>query len=106
MIDDSESKMLRAFCNLDVDKNGSLDMSKLKGAPPPTPLAASTPVHTVHHLCTTTPCATTTPALPCARQSWRFLLAQRRMPRAASGAIGQHSILHTKLCTQSSGAAE
>lgn len=40
MIDDSESKVLRAFCNLDVDKNGSLDVSKIKG-PPPFPLAPS-----------------------------------------------------------------
>lgn len=36
MIDDSESKMLRAFCNLDVDKDGSLDMVKIKGAHPHT----------------------------------------------------------------------
>jgi hypothetical protein len=31
MIDDSESKMLRAFCMLDVDSKGSLDVSKIKG---------------------------------------------------------------------------
>jgi hypothetical protein len=31
LVDDNESKMLRAFCLLEVDAKGSLDMSKLKG---------------------------------------------------------------------------